>query len=139
MRIKFILTLLIALFTFQFANAQQTENYTTLDIVRLVSDANLKLNTICRNRVQGHEDEQATLRKAIYAANTELLDIRGMLTGGNSINKDKMTVIQKQITSLQESMTAVEDSLSDADMLKPINNVQTYAASLKKSVKKIKK
>lgn len=139
MRIKFILTLLIALFTFQFANAQQTENYTTLDIVRLVSDANLKLNTICRNRVQGHEDEQATLRKAIYAANTELLDIRGMLTGGNSINKDKMTVIQKQITSLQESMTAVEDSLSDADMLKAINNVQTYAASLKKTVKKIKK
>lgn len=62
-----------------------------------------------------------------------------MLTGGNSINKDKMTVIQKQITSLQESMTAVEDSLSDADMLKAINNVQTYAASLKKTVKKIKK
>lgn len=99
----------------------------------------LVMSLSCHVRVQGHEDEQATLRKAIYAANTELLDIRGMLTGGNSINKDKMTVIQKQITSLQESMTAVEDSLSDADMLKAINNVQTYAASLKKTVKMIKK
>lgn len=139
MRIKFILTLLITLFTLQFANAQQTENYTTLDVVRLVTDSNFKLNTIYRNRVQDYEEEQATLRKAIYAANTELIEIRGLLTGGNRINDDKLSSIQKQVSSLNESMTAVDDTLSDADMQKAINEVKSNAALLKKSVKKVKK
>lgn len=139
MRIKFILTLLITLFTLQFANAQQTESYTTLDIVRLVTDANFKLNTIYRNRVSGHEQEQATLRKAIYAANGELLEIRGMLTRGNYVSNDRKVTIQKQITSLQESMTAVDETLSDADMQKAINEIKSSAASLKKSIKKVKK
>lgn len=138
MRIKLILTLLITLFTFQFANAQQTESYTTLDVVRLVTDANFKLNTIYRNRVSGHEQEQATLRKAIYAANTELLETRGMLTGGNSISNEKMNYIQKQIASLQESMTAVDDSLTDAGLQKTINEVKSNATSLKKCIKKMK-
>lgn len=138
MRIKFVLSLLITLFTLQFANAQQTETYTTLDVVRLVTDASFKLNTIYRNRVSGHEQEQATLRKAIYAANTELLEIRGLLTGGNRINDDKLSSIQKQVSSLNESMTAVDDTLSDADMQKAIGKVQSKAASLKKAVKKIK-
>lgn len=138
MRINFILTLLITLFTLQFANAQQTENYTALDVVHLVTDANFKLNTIYRDRVQGHEDEQAVLRKTIYAANTELMEIRGMLTGGNSISNEKMNSIQKQITSLLESMMAVDESLSDTDLQKAVNNVQSNAASLKKTVKKKK-
>ena len=139
MQIKFILTLLITLFTLQFANAQQTENYTTLDIVRLVTDANFPLNTIYRNRVQGHEEEQAVLRKAIYAANAELIEIRGMLTGGNSISNDKMVSIQKQVISLKESLSTVDETLSDSGLQKAVNNVQSNAASLKKSVKKIKK
>ena len=36
-------------------------------------------------------------------------------------------------------MTAVDDTLSDADMQKAIGKVQSKAASLKKAVKKIKK
>lgn len=139
MRIKFILTLIITLFSFQFANAQQTESYTSLDIVRLVTDANFKLNTIYRNRVTGHEQEQASLQKAIYAANGELMAIRGMLTGGNRISEDKMNTIQRQAATLQESITAVDESLSDADIQKAINKVKADAATLNKTIKKVKK
>lgn len=139
MRIKFILTLLITLFTLQFANAQQTENYTVLDVVRLVTDANFKLNTIYRNRVQGHEEEQAALRKAIYAANTELLDIRGILTGGSRIDDDKMNSVVNKISSLQDAINAVDEMQSDTDIKKSISKVRSNAVSLKKSVKKIKK
>lgn len=115
---------MFTLLTLQFANAQQTESYTSLDIVRLVTDANFKLNTIYRNRVTGQEQEQASLQKAIYAANGELMDIRGMLTGGNRINEDKMISIQKQATKLQESITAVNETLSDADIQKAIDKVK---------------
>lgn len=139
MRSKFILTLFITLSTLQFTNAQQTERYTALDVVRMVTDANFKLNTIYRNRVQGHEDEQASLRKSIYAANGELLEIRGMLTGGNIIKDDKMTSIQKQITTLRESIITVNEDLSDKNMQTAVSKIRTNAVSLKKSVKRIKK
>ena len=90
MRNKVIFTLLLMLFSFQLANAQQSDSYTTLDVVHLVTDANSKLNGIYRDRVQGHEDEQAALRKAIYAANNELMSIRSMLSGSSMIKGDKI-------------------------------------------------
>lgn len=139
MRNKFILTLLITLFTLQFTNAQQTERYTALDVVRMVTDANFKLNTIYRNRVQGHEDEQASLRKSIYAANGELLEIRGMLIGGNSLNDERMNSIQKQIITLENSVNAVDESLSNVEIQKAVNKVQANAIALKKYIRKLKK
>ena len=50
-----------------------------------------------------------------------------------------MVSIQKQVISLKESLSTVDETLSDSGLQKAVNNVQSNAASLKKSVKKIKK
>lgn len=139
MKIRLILSLLITMFCFQLVNAQQAEVKTSLDIVRLVTDTNFKLNTFYKQRVSGHEQEQASLQKAIYAANKELLEIRQLLTGGNQVNSDKIASLQKQVTSLQSAIDELDDSLSNAELTKYVTNIQSKAATLKKTVKKIKK
>lgn len=139
MKILSILTTLIALIAFQGANAQSSETLTDFNIVRLVTDANFNLNAIYRQRVFGYETEQASLRKAIYAANTELMAIREQFTGGSQVKGDKLNSLQKQVTSLQSALTIVDANMSDADLTKAISDVQSKAAKLKKAVKKIKK
>lgn len=139
MQLKPIITLLITLFSLQFANAQQTESYTSLDIVRLVTNANFKLNTIYRNRVSGHEEEQAALRKAIYSANNELMPIRSMLSVCNMIKGDNLAKLQKPLAELQAAIDAVDLSVESSELQKQINFVGIKAKALKKIVPKIKK
>lgn len=119
MRIKFILTLFITLFTLQFANAQTTiDRVSTLDVIHLVTDANSKLNGIYRELVQGHEEEQAALRKAIYSANNELMPIRSMLSGGNMIKGDNLAKLQKPLAELQAAIDAVDLSVESSELQK---------------------
>lgn len=140
MRIKFILTLLITLFTLQFANAQTTiDRVSALEVIHLVTDANSKLNRIYRERVAGHEEEQAALQKAIYAANTELMAIRSMLSGNNMIKTDKYAKLQKPLEDLQTAIDAVDLSVATVELQKQNSVVQTKAMKLKKMVAKLKK
>lgn len=139
MKIRILLATLIALMAIQVANAQNIEPRAEINVVRLVTDANSQLNKIYRQRVSGHEKEQAQLQKAIYAANEELFAIREQLTGGNHVKADKQNSLQQQITSLQNALTAVNDAQTEDDILKTITDVKAKAASLNKAVKKIKK
>lgn len=87
--IKFLLSFFIAISAFQVSFSQtQTSSdlVSSLSVIRLVSDANLKLNSIYSIRVQHHESEHSALRSAIYAANTELLSIRSLLDGNRSLS-----------------------------------------------------
>lgn len=139
MKIKTIIILLVALLGIQMAYAQQIEIKSSLDIVRLVTDANSNLNAIYGQRVSGHEQEQAALQKAIYAANTELLAIREQFTGGSLIKSDKLKSLQKQVESLQLALSAIDGDMSDADLTKAVADVRSKAETLKKAVRKIKK
>lgn len=136
MKIKTIIILLVALLGIQMANAQQAEITTSQDIVRLVTDANFNLNTIYRQRVSGHETEQASLQKAIYDANKELMAIREQFTGGSQMKGDKLNSLQKQVTSLQSALSAIDTDMSDADLTKAVADVKSKAETLKKAVKK---
>lgn len=139
MRIRFILTLFITLFTLQFANAQTpSDRVSDLDIIHLVTDANSKLNRIYKEQVQGQEEKQNALRKAIYAANTELVDIRSLLVGGHIIIDNNYAKLQKPLAELQTAIDAVEQS-AESDVLKTqISNVETRAKVLKKMIAKLK-
>lgn len=139
MRIKFILALLITLFTLQFTNAQTNNGrVSAFEVIHLVTDANLKLNRIYRERVQGHEEEQLSLRKAIYAANTELWSIHSMFSGSNMIKDYKHTKIQKHMDELQAAIDAVCLSVESAELRKRICMVEIKAKVLKKMVAKIR-
>lgn len=139
MRIRILLSTLIALISFQVTIAQNSEPRAEINVVRLVTDANSHLNKIYNQRVSGHEKEQTQLQKAIYAANNELFAIREQLTGSNLVKADKLNSLQQQVTSLQNALTAVGEAQTEGDILKAITDVKTKAASLKKAVKKIKK
>lgn len=139
MKIKIFLAAIFTLFSLQFAQAQQSEIKTTHDIVRLVSDANLTLNSIYRQRVAGHEMEQASLQKAIYAANKELLLVRELLTDTSSVDRNKLYTLQNNAIALQSAVNAIDSNMSDADLARIIADVQSKAVTLKTAAKKIKK
>lgn len=139
MQIKIFIALLITLFTLQFTNAQtNTGRVSAFEVLHLVTDANLKLNRIYRERVQGLEEEQVPLRKAIYAANTELWSIHSMLSGSNIIKDYKQAKIQKPIDELQAAIDAVYLSVESAELRKRISMVEIKAKVLKKMVAKIR-
>lgn len=139
MKIKLILTIIITLFSIQLIRAQQPELSTSHDVIRLVSDANNKLNTIYHQRVLGKEKEQAKLQTAIYAANKELLSVRKLLTGSNPVRSDKLNNLQKQISSLQTALNSIDNDMSNSDLAKAVDDVKSKAEMLNRSIKNIKR
>lgn len=140
MKIKNILTIIITIFIFQFANAQpQGERVSTTEIIRLVSDAQAKHNTIYNELIKGHEDERSDLRKAVYSANTELMAIRSMLAGNQMLKRADYAKLEKPLTELTTAIQAVEQSTMDGELSRTISNVTTKAKKVKKMIQKIKK
>lgn len=140
MKIKFIFTILITIFIFLLANAQTIgDRVSTTEIIRLVSVAQAKHNTIYNERIKGHESKQADLRKAIYSANTELMAIRSLLAGNQMLLRADYAKLLKPLAELQSAIEAVEQSTGDADLQKSINIVTTKAKAVNKVIHKIKK
>lgn len=148
MKFKILLALLVSFITLQVAIAQTNgDRVSTTEIISLVTDAVSKHNTIYNDRIKGHESEQADLRKAIYSANTELIEIRTLLAGNQMLKGDQYAKLQKPMAELQSAIEAVEQSstvgvqsrTTDADIQKAVSNVCSKAKVLKMMIQKIKK
>lgn len=140
MKLKLFITLFITFCTLLCANAQtQSERVPTTEVIRLVSDAHTNNNTIYNERIKGHEDEQADLRKVIYSANTELMAIRSLLAGNKMVKRADYVKLEQPLAELKTAIEAVRQSVSDADLQKAVSNVISKAKMVKKVIQKITK
>ena len=140
MNIKSYIIAIIALLSFEFANAQtQIERVPTTEVIRLVSDAFSKNNAIYNERVKGHEEKYAELKKAIYSANTELMAIRSLLAGNQMLKRGDYAKLEKLLAELTSAIQAVEQYSMVGELCRTISNVTSKAKAVKKLIQKIKK
>ena len=106
------------------------------DIIQVVQKANLALNIVCREYRKDADVMQKRIIKEIYSTNDVLFSIRDIIDDQRSWQWDKSKNVSNEVNALDNSLSSLNDTLSNQSLLNVISDIKQKAIQLRRKLKR---